>query len=160
MKNCKKTWFFDDFCFFQFLQFFWFRVHISAQNLQIWLQWTLSHLLTPLAARVNSRMNSFWVHTAIVNLLLITFWTLGICFKCCTIIVNNLQYILSIYTKSLVNADSFYTNFANTTFQKISVSHLTEIPSLTWIISFFINRFPLTCLKQFLVNMTFSKNQK
>ena len=30
------------------------------------------------------------------------------------------------YTNSLVNADSFYANFTNTTFQKIPIPHLTR----------------------------------
>ena len=30
------------------------------------------------------------------------------------------------YTNSLVNAGSFYTNFPNTTFQKIPIPHLTR----------------------------------
>ena len=43
------------------------------------------------------------------------------------------------YTNSLVNVDLFYANFTYTTFQKISIPHLTrmyyetEIPSLTLI---------------------------
>ena len=37
-----------------------------------------------------------------------------------------------IYTNSLVNADSFYANFTNTTFQKEPrYMYLTRIPSLT-----------------------------
>ena len=32
----------------------------------------------------------------------------------------------SIYTNSLVNVDSFYTNFTNTTFQKFPIPHLTR----------------------------------
>ena len=31
-----------------------------------------------------------------------------------------------IYTNSLVNADTFYANFTNTTFQKITIPHLTR----------------------------------
>ena len=48
------------------------------------------------------------------------------------------------YTNSLVNADSFYPNFTNTTFQKIPIPHLTrtycetEIPSLTRILLDFV----------------------
>ena len=30
------------------------------------------------------------------------------------------------YTNSLVNADSFYENFTNATFQKVPISHLTR----------------------------------
>ena len=38
----------------------------------------------------------------------------------------------SAYTNSLVNADSFYANFTNTTFQKEPrYMYLTQIPSLT-----------------------------
>ena len=41
----------------------------------------------------------------------------------------------SLYTKSLVNTISFYTNFTNPHFQKVPIPHLTrtktEIPSLT-----------------------------
>ena len=56
------------------------------------------------------------------------------------------------YTNSLVNADSFYTNFTNTTFQKISIPHLTrtyyetEITSLMRNFLFFINQIPLYLL--------------
>ena len=69
------------------------------------------------------------------------------------------------YSNSLVNADSFYANFNNKTFQKIHIPHLTNtmkqnFPLLMRITNFFINIFPLTCLMQFLVNVTFSKNQK
>ena len=34
--------------------------------------------------------------------------------------------LLLLYTNSLVNADSFYTNFTNMTIQKIPISHLTR----------------------------------
>ena len=33
----------------------------------------------------------------------------------------------TMYTNSLVNADLFYENFTNTTFQKIPIPHLTHI---------------------------------
>ena len=36
---------------------------------------------------------------------------------------NNPKFV---YTKSLVNADSFYANFITTTFQKIPIPHLTR----------------------------------
>ena len=48
------------------------------------------------------------------------------------------------YTNSLVNADSFYANLTNTTFQKIPIPHLkckyyeTEISSLTRILLDFV----------------------
>ena len=50
MKNTKKTSFFDDF-FFNFdgfLKIVQFWINHSAPNLQIWVQWILVHLLTPL----------------------------------------------------------------------------------------------------------------
>ena len=63
-------------------------------------------------------------------------------------------------TNSLVNTDSFYANFTNTTFQKISICHLTQPMKQT----FLHFKFPffclITCLTQFLANTTFSKNQK
>ena len=39
------------------------------------------------------------------------------------------------YTNSLVNADSFYTNFANTTFQKNPIPHWTRTYYETEILS-------------------------
>ena len=36
------------------------------------------------------------------------------------------SHALSMYTNSLVNADSFYANFNNTTFQKVPIPHLTR----------------------------------
>ena len=39
---------------------------------------------------------------------------------------NSKQLEGSKYTNSLVNADSFYANFTNMTFQKIPIPHLTR----------------------------------
>ena len=69
-------------------------------------------------------------------------------------------------TNSLVNTDSFYSNFSDNTFQKVPITHLTcpmkqKISSLCKFLSVFINWFHLTCLTRFLVNTTFPiKNQK
>ena len=66
------------------------------------------------------------------------------------------------YTKSLVNTNSLYTNFTNRYFQNVPIPHFntyfeTEIPSLTRISLHFV----LTDLvKRILLHMTLSKNQK
>ena len=70
----------------------------------------------------------------------------------------------STYTKSLVNANSFYANFTNTTFQKSPIPHLTctmkqKIPSLTWIAWYCINWFSLTCLTRNSVKRFFPRTK-
>ena len=67
--------------------------------------------------------------------------------------------------KSVVNRDSFYTNFTNKTFQKIPIPHLTcamKLKFLHWngFLNFSIYRLYLACWMQFLVNTTLSKDQK
>ena len=60
---------------------------------------------------------------------------------------------LTDYTNSLVNADSFYTYFTNTTFQKkphssLNTYYKTESPSLTWFSFHFLL---LTCLRSWCI---------
>ena len=62
------------------------------------------------------------------------------------------------YTKSLVNTNSFYTNFTNTDFQKVPIPHLTRTMKQKFL-------HYLTCISFHVVltnfvNMTFSMNQK
>ena len=59
------------------------------------------------------------------------------------------------YTKSLVNMNSFYTNFTNTHFQKVPIPHLTRTMKQKF---FHFNL--LTWLTRILLNTTFSQNQK
>ena len=52
-------------------------------------------------------------------------WTMNIC--------SSHHHLLHCkYTNSLVNSDSFYVNFNNTTFQKISIPHLTLEWPMLW----------------------------
>ena len=69
---------------------------------------------------------------------------------------GQLNYYL--YTKSLVNTNSFYTNFTNTHFQKVPISHLTRTMKQKVLhkCNFSFHVLLLTCLTRFLLNMTFS----
>ena len=51
-------------------------------------------------------------------------------------VILDTKFVLCLYTKSLVNTNSVYTNFTNTHFQKVPIPHLTRtmqqnIPKLT-----------------------------
>ena len=66
-------------------------------------------------------------------------WTLVMIYQCDLKFRIPLKIYFYVYTNSLVNANLFYANFTNTTFQKIPIPHLTvnryfetEIPSLTF----------------------------
>ena len=45
---------------------------------------------------------------------------------CCKITCSNTWFQFGKYTKSSVNVNSFYANFTNTHFQKVSIPHLTR----------------------------------
>ena len=105
-KTVKKTWFFDDF-FFSFDRVFWSFFNLGcilahqSPNLNLMdpfasfdtpgipgsapiVKWTDFESIRPL-----------WTYY-----LLITFWTLGICFKCCTIMANN-ECTFAVHTLNL-----------------------------------------------------------
>ena len=71
---------------------------------------------------------------------------------------------ISTYTISLVNANLFYANFTNLTFQKIPIPHLTSTMkqkiSLTCILHHVTDKLHLTCITRNLVNTIFFQNQK
>ena len=66
------------------------------------------------------------------------------------------------YTNSLVNTDSFYMNFTNTTFQKIPIPHLTRTMKQKFLHlhEFYLILYEVTYLVRNLVNTIFIQNQK
>ena len=79
----------------------------------------------------------------------------------------NIQYCMHSALRTFLkhhNADSFYKNITNTTFQKIPIPHLTHISRNSFTNMYFascsINWFYFTWLKRNLVDTIFSKNHK